>query len=217
MKSFLAVALVLTSFSTFAFEKNATLDLTNVYGNLNAGLYEVNVSFTKKTTLSKSSITTKQIYDDGMVNCTTSAQFEIGEMKALLVNKKAGWTKNITKKIVATVSVKSADENCISDLSVLAGEQMTYSSLNIGPVTLPVAAPAKFETVQAHLAPFAATFFLNASIEVVGNELVLDPSNMLDEGNVMETNSNNSVLNYFVTANSSDSALSLANGTTSFR
>lgn len=214
MKSFLTMTLVLASFSAFSFEKKATLDLTNVYGNLNAGLYEVSVSFTPKTTLSKSSINTKQVYDDGMVTCTTSAQFEIGEMSTTLINRRAGWTKNIVKKVIATVSKSSEDANCITDLAALAGAQITHTTLNLDAIRLPVAAPLNYDYIVAHLSPFAATLSLNAAIEIENDQLVLDPSNMLDEASVMENNKNNAVLTYFVTANTPGTGLSLANGTT---
>ena len=214
MKSFLALALVLTSINSFAFEKKATLDLTQVYGNFNAGLYEVSAVFIKKTTPSESSLTTKKIYDDGYIFCTTSAQFDVGQMNVTVLNKKTGWVKNVTKKIIAQISRKSVDDNCITDLEEFSGQQLTVSSLGLEEITLPVAAPTNYESVIVYLAPYAASFKLNLNAKIAGDKLIVDPSNVLNEQTVMQSNSGNSVLTYFLVARSEYSGLSLANGST---
>ena len=217
MKSFLALALVLTSINTFAFEKKATLDLTQVYGNHNAGLYEVTAAFTKKTTPSESSLTTKKVYDDGYFYCTTTAQFDVGQMDVTLVNKKTGWVKNVTKKIVASISRKSQDDNCITDLEGFSGEQLTISSLGLDQIVLPVAAPVNYDSVVVYLAPYAASFKLNANVEIAGDKLSVNPAELLNEKNVMQSNANNAVMTYFLVAKNGHAGLSLANGSTSLK
>lgn len=214
MKSFLALALVVTSFSSFAFERSATLDLTNVYGNINAGLYDVVVEFASKKTPSESSLKTETIYDDGNVNCRTSAAFDIGEMRLTLINKKDGHTKSYTKNIVATVSHTSPSEKCIATLNTFRGAQVSYASLGINSINLQVKAPKNYTAVIAHLAPFSGFFELKTDIQVVDGKLVVDPSNLLSEESTLELNSNHSNLSYYVQATGDTGSLSLASGLT---
>lgn len=214
MKSFLALALLVTSVSSFAFEKNAVLDLTNVYGNNNAGLYDVKVEFASKKSLSESSLKTETIYDDGMVNCKTTAAFEVGQMRLTLVNKKDGYTKSYTKNIVATLTHTSPSEKCTATLDTFKGTQVSYASLGINSINLQVKAPKNYTAVLANLAPFSGFLELNTDIQVVDGKLVLDPSNLLSEESALELNSNHSNLSYYVQATGDAGSLSLASGLT---
>ncbi|MEA9358116.1 hypothetical protein SHI21_17920 [Bacteriovorax sp. PP10] len=212
MKSLLALTLAVTSFTTFAFDRSTTLDLTNVYGNNNAGLYDVIVEFAPKTTLSESSLTEELVYDDGYVNCKTSASFDIGEMRLTLITKKDGYTKSYTKKVVATVTQTSPSEKCIATLETLSGAQVTYSSLGINSITLPVKAPLNYKKVEANLAPFSGFLRLNTEIKTVNGKLVVNPSDLLTEANVLELNANHANLSYYVQATGEAGSLSLASG-----
>lgn len=214
MKSFLALTLVVTSFSSFAFDRSATLDLTNIYGNNNAGLYDVIVEFSPKTTLSESSLTETLVYDDGYVNCKTSASFDIGEMRLTLITKKDGYTKSYTKKIVATVTQTSPSEKCTATLETLSGEQTTYSSLGINSIILPVKAPLNYKKVEANLAPFSGFLSLNTEIKAVNGKLTVNPSDLLTEAKILELNSNHTNLSYYVQATGEAGSLSLASGLT---
>lgn len=214
MKSFLALTLVVTSFSALAFERSGTLDLTNVYGNNNAGLYAVVVEFASKTSPSESSLKSELVYDDGNVNCKTSAAFDIGEMRLTLIDKKDGYTKSYTKKVVATVTHTSPSEKCIATLRTFSGSQVTYASLGIDSIILPVRAPFNYKSVQANLAPFSGFFELNTKIQAVNGKLVVDPSDLLTEANILELNSNHSNLSYYVEAKGDAGSLSLASGLT---
>lgn len=214
MKSFLALTLAVTSFSSFAFEKNATLDLTNVYGNNDVGLYEVIIEFTSKKTLSESSLKTASTYDDGSVTCTTSAEFEIGTMKLTMINKKTELPKSFTKKIMATVSYQSANEVCITSLETFTGVQLSYSSLGIDSIVLPVQAPLNYKEVLVYLAPYSGFFELKTGIQIANNKLVVNPSALMTEANVLELNAHHANLSYFVVAKNESGSLSLANGLT---
>lgn len=214
MKSFLALTLAVTSFCSFAFERSATLDLTKVYGNNNAGLYTVLVKFASKKTLSESSLKSELVYDDGNVNCKTSAAFEIGEMKLTLIDKKDGYTKSYTKQIVATVTHTSPSEKCIATLDTFSGSQITYASLGINSINLPVKAPLNYKSVQANLAPFSGFFELNTEIQVINGKLVVNPSDLLSERSALELNSNHTNLSYYIQATGDAGSLSLANGLT---
>jgi hypothetical protein len=214
MKTFLALALVVTSFSSFAFERSATLDLTKIYGNINAGLYDVVVEFASKKTLSESSLKTETVYDDGNVSCKTSAAFDVGEMRLTLINKKDGYIKSYTKNIVANVTRISPSENCIANLNTFRGTQISYASLGINSINLQVKAPKNYKSIIAHLAPFSGLFELKTDIQVVDGKLVIDPSNLLSEESILELNSNHSNLSYNIQATSDAGSLSLANGLT---
>lgn len=214
MKSLLALTLVVTSFSSFAFERTASLDLRNVYGNNNAGLYDVATEFTSKKTLSESSLKSELVYDDGYIICKTSATFEVGEMRLTLVDKKDGYTKSYTKKLVATVTHTSPTEECTATLKTFTGSQVSYSSLGINSITLPAKAPLNYKTIEASLAPFSGFFELNTEIKVVNGKLVVDPSDLLSEENVLELNANHANLSYYVQATSDAGSLSLASGLT---
>jgi len=214
MKSLLALTLVLTSISTFAFERKATLDLTNVYGNNNAGSYDVITEFASKNSLSESSLTSELVYDDGNVNCVTSARFEIGEMRLTLIDKKDGYTKSYTKKLVATVTHSSATEKCTATLETFSGTKIAYSSLGINSITLPVKAPKNYKLVQANLAPFSGFLELKTVISAVNGKLVLDPKDLLTEEDIIELNANHANLSYYIQATSDTGSLSLASGLT---
>jgi hypothetical protein len=217
MKSFLALTLVVTSFSSFAFEKSSILDLSKIYGNNNAGKYDVVVKFTSKKTPSESSLESALIYGDGMVNCITSAVFNIGEMKLTLIDKKDGYTKSYTKLVTGTVTHTSPSEKCTATLDTFSGSQVTYSSLGINSIILPVKAPANYKSVNAYLAPFSGFFELNTDIQVVDGKLVVNPTDLLTEQSVLELNSNRTNLTYYIQATGDTGSLSLANGTISLK
>lgn len=214
MKTILVLALAVTSFSSLAFERNATLDLENVYGNNNVGLYNVVVEFASKKTLSESSLSTELVYDDGSVNCITSALFDIGEMKLTLIDKKDGYTKSYVKKITAQIKHTSPTEKCIATLEDFTGKQVTYADLGIQSITLPVKAPKNYKSVLINLAPYSGFFELNTTIKSVNGKLAVDPSNLLAEGSVLELNSRHENLTYYVQAISDSGSLSLASGLT---
>ena len=212
MKSLLALTLVVTSFSSFAFERTASLDLTNVYGNTNAGNYDVAVEFASKKTLSESPLKSELVYDDGYIICKTSATFEVGEMRLTLIDKKDGYTKSYTKKLSATVTHTSPTEVCSATLKTFTGSQVSYSSLGINSITLPVKAPLNYKTIVADLAPFSGFFELNTEVKAVNGKLVVDPSNLLSEANVLKLNAHHENLSYYVQATSDAGSLSLASG-----
>ena len=214
MKSLLALTLVVTSFSSFAFERTASLDLTNVYGNTNAGNYDVAVEFASKKTLSESPLKSELVYDDGYIICKTSATFEVGEMRLTLIDKKDGYTKSYTKKLVATVTHSSATEKCTATLETFSGTKIAYSSLGINSITLPVKAPKNYKLVQANLAPFSGFLELKTVISAVNGKLVVDPKDLLTEENIVELNANHANLSYYIQATSDTGSLSLASGLT---
>lgn len=213
MKTILSLALLLSSMTAFAFEQKATLDFTNLYGKTDAGLYEMTVVLNAKKTLSESTLSFKTVRDDQYLFCVTTATFDIGEMNFSLVEKRNGWSKNITTKVTAEISIQSEDETCETNLEKFAGNQSLYASLNLNqPIALDVKAPFDYKAVGAYLAPFNGYLYLNSNVEVKGNKLSLNPSKLLDAASILSTNSNNSSVTYYVFAQKEATTLSLGTG-----
>lgn len=217
MKMMLSIALLLASVSSFAFEQKATLDFTNLYGNTNAGLYEMKANLTAKKSVSETTLSFGTHRDDNDLYCVTTAKFEIGEMNFTLTNKKDGWSKNITKKVFATISNQSSDESCETNLEAFSGNQVIYATLGLGePIALPVKAPFDYDSVGVYLAPFNGYLYLNAQVAVKGEKLVINPSDLLTKGSILSTNTQNSSVTYYVFAQKEGTSLSLGTGLIKF-
>lgn len=217
MKTFLTLALLAISASVSAFEQTATLDFSNLYGKTDAGVYEMKVTFTPKTTNSESTLSFNTHQDDGWFTCTTTASFEIGEMNFSLVNVKNGWTKNITRKISAGVSNQVDGTECDTSIEKLAGKQVVYSLIGLQePIVLDVKAPFEYKSVGVYLAPFNGYLNLESDLTVVGNKLVLNPSELLTARSILPMNANNSSVTYYVYAVDGATTLSLGTGLIKF-
>ncbi|AUN98196.1 hypothetical protein C0V70_08775 [Bacteriovorax stolpii] len=217
MKTMLSLALLLTSISSFAFEQKATLDFTNTYANTNAGLYEMTVNLSAKKTVSETTLSFSTHRDDNDLFCVTTANFEVGEMNFKLADKNTGWTKNITKKVFASITHQSDDETCETNLEKFAGSTNLYASLSLeGAIALPVKAPFDYTSVGVWLSPFNGYLYLNANVEVKGTKLSLDPSELLTSRSILSTNVDNKAVGYFVYASKEATTLSLAVGQVKF-
>lgn len=216
MKKFLALALLSLSFNTQAFDQLAKLDFSNLYGNTNAGIYEMKVSFEPKKSISTSGLTFSTHRDDNDLYCVTTATFEVGTMNMSVVNVLNGWTTSVTKKVSASVSIQSEDETCETNIEKLAGKQALYASLSLDAITLPVKAPFDYKTVGMYLAPFNGYLYLNSTVEVNGDKLVVNPSELLTEASIKTSNTNNASVTYYVFATKEATTLSLGTGLIKF-
>lgn len=217
MKTIFALSLVLLSFNLSAFEQKASLDFTNLYGQTNAGAYEMKVSFEAKKTLSETTLSFSTHRDDNDLYCVTTASFHVGVLNFTLTDVKTGWTKNITKKISGSISSQSNDETCETNIEAFAGNQNLYVSLGLNEaITLPVVAPFDYKTVGVYLAPFNGYLTLQSSVNVKGNKLVLDPSELFSAGSIQATNTQNASVTYYVFAQKEATTLSLGTGLIKF-
>lgn len=220
MKMFAALSLLVLSVSAFALEHSAKADFTSLYNGFNAGAYKVNVKLVSKPSLSKSEITTLVRRFDNDLNCTTSAKFEVGEMTMTVAQRGHNWKKVLTQKIYGEVTHTVDGTECDLSLENLAGQKSLYITLSPveGALALPVKAPAGYSKVQVYLAPFAG--FLNSAtnVEITGNSLVIDPSELLSERIIYPMNVHNAdKLYFYVQATEGSTGLSLANGYLSFQ
>lgn len=217
MKTILALSLMLISLNISAYEQKVSLDFTNLYGPTNAGLYEMKVNFIAKKTLSKSTLSFDTVRDDNDLYCVTTASFEVGVMDFSLTNVKTGWTKNISKTIIASISTQSDNETCETDIEKFTGNQRVYALLGLNEaILLPVKAPFDYETVEVYLAPFNGYLNLQTNIEVDGDKLVINPSELFTARSIQTTNAYNSSVTYFVYAQQEATTLSLGTGLIKF-
>lgn len=217
MKKFLALSLALISLNLSAFEQKASLDFTNLYGQTNAGAYEMKVSFEAKKTVSESALTFSTRRDDNDLFCVTTASFEVGVLHFTLSDKNSGWTKKISKKISGSVSSQSNDETCETDIEKFTGNQNLYVTLGLNEaILLPVKAPFDYKTVGVYLAPFNGYLYLQTAITSKGEKLALDPSELLSAASIQATNTNNSSVTYYVYAQNESTTLSLGTGLIKF-
>lgn len=217
MKTIFALSLMLLALNVSAFEQKATLDFTNLYGQTNAGLYEMKVSFESKKTLSETTLTYSTHRDDNDLFCVSTATFEVGTMNFTLTDVKTGWTKNLTKKITATISSQSTDETCETNIEKFAGNQNLYANItNNEAILLPVKAPFNYKTVGAYVTPFNGYLYLQSQVEVKEGKLVVNPSELLMKGSILATNVNNASVTYYVYAQDEVTTLSLGTGLIKF-
>ena len=216
MKMFATLGLFALSLSAFALEHSAKLDLTSLYNNINAGAYKVTVKLVSKPTLSQSGITTQISRDDNDYSCTTTAAFEVGEMTFSVTQIGTNWKKVTTQKVYGQVTHTVDGQTCDLSLENLAGQKSLHISVSPveGILVLPVKAPAGYSRVQTYLAPFAGYLYSMANVEIEGNKLVVDPSEILSERNLypMMNSYNAFKLYYYVSAIEGSSGLSLGNG-----
>lgn len=217
MKIFLALAAFTISINVNAFTQKAALDFTNLYGKTNAGLYEMSATFTPKTTKSISGLTYSTHRDDNDLFCVTTAKFEIGKMLFTLTDVKTGWTFTTARTISASISIQSEDETCETNVAKFSGNQSLYATLGLNEaILLPVKAPFDYEKVATYLSPFNGYLYLNADLQTVDGQLVIDPSQMLTEKSIQSTNKQNSSVTYYVFASKESTQLSLGNGLIKF-
>ena len=216
MKTILLVASLLININAYAFTQNAALDFTNLYGNTNAGVYEISVTFISKTTPSNSELTFSNHRDDNYLYCVTKAEFEMGKMIFTMTSKDSDWTFTTTKPVIADISHQSEDENCMTDLTKFTGEQRLYSALGLKQIELPTKAPFEYEKVYAFITPFNGYLYLSADVKLVDGQLVADPSHSLSEKSITSLNKNNAAVSYYVYATKDSTSLSLGTGLVKF-
>lgn len=217
MKTILATALLSLSLNVMAFEQRAILDFSNLYGNTNAGVYEMTAELTPKKTLSESALSYSTRQDDGQFSCTTTASFEIGEMNFTLKNIKDGKIINIKNQVFAGVSKTTDGYDCDSTIEDLAGEQVVYSQIGPkGPIALDVVAPFDYKSVGVYLAPFNGYLNLPVNVKIAGDKLVINPSKLLTEKLILDNNTQNSSVTYYVFAQKDATTLSLGTGLIKF-
>ncbi len=217
MKTFLASALIAMSLNTFAFEQSAALDFSNLYGNTNAGVYEMTAKFTPKTTKSESTLSFSVRQDDGYFTCSTTANFEIGQMDLTLKNTLNGKTYKVSNPVFAGVSKTVDGQECDTSIENLAGIQSVYAQ--IAPknaIALDVVAPFDYKSVAVWLAPFNGYLYLVSDLSIVGNKLVMDPSNLLTKESILSNNTQNASVTYYVFAQKEATQLSLGTGLIKF-
>lgn len=217
MKTFLASALLALSFNVSAFEQSAILDFSKLYGKTNVGVYQMTAKFTQKTTKSESTLSFNVHQDDGYFTCNTTANFEIGQLEVTLKNIGNGKTYKVSNPVIAGVTKTVDGQECDTSIENLAGKQIVYSQ--IGPKTailLDVAAPYDYEAVGVWLAPFNGYLNLESDLTVVGNKLVMDPSDLLTKRSILSTNTQNASVTYYVFAQKESTTLSLGNGLIKF-
>ena len=217
MKTLLTMATLSMSFNIFALERSVTLDFSNLYGNTNAGIYEMKVNFIPKTTKSESTLDFHISNDDGYYSCTTSANFEIGKESLTLTNKNNGEVQKFETIIFGSVSSVVDGEDCDTSIDKLKGTQGLYSRVGFNkPFLLNVKAPFDYQAVGVYLEPFNGYLNIEADLSISGNKLVLDPSNLLTERSVMPLNDYNSSVTYYVYATKDTTTLSLGTGLIKF-
>lgn len=216
MKTALFILGFIININVYAFTQSTTLDFTNLYGNTNAGKYEMNVTFTPKVTQSVSSLSFSTHRDDNDLYCVTSAKFEVGQMLFTLKDVQSGWTFQTAKTLEGSVSYQSDSETCEKDLSKFSGNLSLYTSLSLQEITLPVKAPFDYVKVGTYLAPFNGYLYLNAEIKTSAGQLVIDPSKLLTEKNILSQNKQNASVTYYVFATKEATTLSLGNGLIKF-
>lgn len=219
MKFLTTLTLIGFSLSGFAFEQTATLDFTNLYGKLDAGEYVVDVKLKPKKTLSTSKLTTSFERDDNDYTCITTAKFELGEMTFTISQKDSTWKKVMSEKIYATATHYASGEECDLSYENFLGPKKIYASMTLknAPLTLPVLAPPGYEAVQVYLTPFSGYLYLDTSIELKNDVLIINPSELLTSESIYPINAENaSKIFYYVQAKNGASHLSLGNGYVDF-
>lgn len=216
MKTVLFLTGFIININVYAFTQTAKLDFTNLYGNTDAGVYNMAVSFVPKTTPSVSFLNFSTHHDDGINYCVTEAKFEIGTMKFVLTDKQM-WQFEKYKTVFAVITQQSEDATCVTELSQFSGRQTLYAQIGLDQaILLPVKAPYDFKTVTVWLAPFNGYLTLATDIAAVNGELIVDPSKLLTEDNIVSQNKNNASVTYYVTANKQNTSLSLGSGLVKF-
>lgn len=215
MKKFTALALLTLSLNSMALERSSELDFRSLYGNLDAGIYDLNVKLVAKKSLSEGTISTKVSRFDNDYSCTTSAGFEVGELKYTLSKRGTNWKKEGTKKIVAHINYTVEGTECDMRVENLAGNQMMYSSvsLNESPFTLPVTAPSGYESIGAYISPFSSYLNLSVMADLKNGKLTIDPKEVLTSDNIDQSNPYNRYQTYYyVFAKDGRGQLSLKGG-----
>lgn len=214
MKSLLSLGLILLSTATFAFEQTANLDFSSLYGNFDAGKYQVTVNFIPKTTLTDAKLSEGMHRDDNDLFCTTSARFEIGEMIFTIKSTKETWIKVVKKTVFGSLSNTSSDEVCDKKLDAFLGNQNLHVSLGLdSAIDLPISAPKDYDSVSVWLTPYRGYLSLAAQVTLKNNILTINPSELLTERSIVPTNQYNAGLGYYVQATKKSSALSIGLGT----
>ncbi|MCM2351011.1 MAG: hypothetical protein NDI69_13400 [Bacteriovoracaceae bacterium] len=218
MKKLTTLALLTLSMSSFAFEQTAELDFSSLYGKLDAGTYKVDVKLSSKKTLSEGTIKTSIHHNDGDFTCTTAAKFEIGEMTYLVKQNGSEWKKTGTHTLFGEI-LHTVDGKCDLSYDNFIGNKNLYASISFkSPITLPVAAPAGYDNVEAYLTPFAGYLYLKVDVHQEGDFLVMDPSEILGEEHIYSSNeSNASKFYYYVQSRKGPSSLSLGTGFVEFK
>lgn len=217
MKTMLFIAGLFLNVNVYAFTQNATLDFTNLYNNTNAGKYEMSVTFASKATPSISTLKFSTHRDDNDLYCVTEAQFEIGQMTFSLTDVKTGWSFNVSKAVLATVSHQSDDETCVTDANFFAGEKTLWAQVGLNQaIELPVAAPVGYDRLAAYLSPFNGYLNLAANLNVVNGQLVVNPSQLLTAKSITSQNTQNASVTYYVFASKENTTLSLGTGLIKF-
>lgn len=213
MKTIVFIAGLFLNINVYAFTQNATLDFTNLYGNTNAGKYEMSVTFSPKVSKSFSGLKFSTHRDDNDLYCVTEAKFEIGQMSFTLKDVKTGWTFTTSKVVEATVSQQAQDENCINDVTKFTGTQKLYASVGLNQaILLPVKAPFNYETVSTYLSPFNGYLYLEAQVQTADTQLVINPSQLLTAKSITAQNAENASVTYYVFASKEATTLSLGTG-----
>ncbi|AZZ36699.1 hypothetical protein CIK05_07820 [Bdellovibrio sp. qaytius] len=217
MKNLLAVISLFISINAHAFTQKTELDFTNLYGNTNAGVYEMNVSFKPKTTKSFSGLTYSSQRIENQVYCVSTVSFEIGQMLLTLTDVKTGWSFTTAKPVFASTSIQSENETCINDATKFVGNQNLYASLNMNePIQLPAKAPFDYEKVGAYINPYVGYLYLKTEIKTGDFEFTIDPSQMLTEKSITDQNKNNAAVTYYVFTTRAETTLALGTGLVKF-
>lgn len=199
MKLFTTLALLTLSLNSLALERSSELDFTALYGNLDAGIYDLNVKLVAKKSSSVGKVATKVSRFDNDYSCTTSAEFEVGELRYSLVKRGTAWKKDGIKKIISYINYTVEGTECDTALENLAGNQMMQASisLNESPFTLPVAVPNGYETIEAYIAPFSSYLNLSVMAELKNGKLIIDPKEALTSENIDQSNPYNRYQTYY--------------------
>lgn len=212
MKKFLLPFFLIISLKSFAEDQTALLDFSHLYGNLDAGVYEMKASFVSKETPSKSSLSFHQNNEGDYSTCTTFANFEIGKVKIVLRNLKNAQSYETSKTIFASAAIGVEGEQCETSLEKFHGVQSIYALTGLEkPIELLVKAPKGYDSVSVFLSVFNGYLNLQGNLSIDENMLVLDPKDLLGEKSIMSNAEHASVV-YYVFAQNKTSTLSLGTG-----
>lgn len=199
MKFFATVSLLALSFNSIALERSSELDFTKLYGNIDAGIYDLKIKLVPKKSLSKGTISTKVSRFDNDYTCTTSAGFDVGELNYTLAKRGTNWKVAGSKKIMAHINYTVEGTECDLSLENLRENQMMYASvaLNESPFTLPIIAPSGYESLAAYISPFSSYLNLSVMAELRNGHLEIEPKEVLTSENIDQSNPHNRYQTYY--------------------
>lgn len=211
--TFILLSLAILS-PAFALEQKGELDLGNLYNGFNAGIYDVETRIIASQGQSTSNVTTRVYNDDGYWHCSSTVGFEVGKMVFKISSKDLSWQKTVSRKLFARGVNTVEGQDCDTAPEQFVGPQTLYMRVSLGEgFVLPVKPYEGYDRIQAYLAPFRGFLQLPAYIELKNGELSVNLQELMNESNVLGLNASKiRSLQYYVTAEKRNTALSLANG-----